>query len=118
VKLSNIVFRNVSGSVADGAKRPPLYLIANDLTYATNVTVEDISVWTESGDEVVNRISNVFGMGDDSYGVKDGLKALGEGEVPKTYTSSYTITASPTGWVAPASPTWAAPSSGYGSKFL
>ncbi|KAF7592803.1 hypothetical protein BBP40_012486 [Aspergillus hancockii] len=115
VKLSNIVFRNVSGSIADGAKRPPLHLIANDLSFATNVTVEDIFVWTESGDKVVNKISNVFGTGDDSYGEKDGLKILGEGEVPRAYTSSYTITASPTGWVAPASPTWAAPSTGYGT---
>ncbi|KXH62702.1 murein transglycosylase, partial [Colletotrichum salicis] len=68
VALSNLVFRNFSGSVADGAKRPPLYLTANDLTYATNVTVENFSLWTESGNSVVNKISNIFGTGDNSYG--------------------------------------------------
>ncbi|KAE8352875.1 pectin lyase fold/virulence factor [Aspergillus coremiiformis] len=115
VALSNIVLRNFSGSVADGVKRPPLFLIANDLTYATNVTVEDISLWTETGDKVVNRINNVFGTGDDSYGPHNGLAQLKSGEKPTPYTSRYTITATPTGWVKPASPTWAAPSTGYGT---
>lgn len=98
--------------------RPPLYLIANDLTYATNVTIEEFSVWTESGDIVVNKINNVFGIGDDSYGPNDGISSLSPGETPHTYTSTYTITASPTNWVAPTFPTWAAPSTGYGSMFF
>ncbi|KAL4779967.1 endo-rhamnogalacturonase F [Aspergillus varians] len=115
VALSNLVFKNFSGSVANGIKRPPLYLIANDLTYATNVTVEDFTVWTESGTEVVNKISNIFGTGDDSYGPNDGLVSLGPGETAQPYTSTYTITASPTGWVAPTSPSWAVPSTGYGT---
>ncbi|KAJ5852363.1 CAZyme family GH28 [Penicillium soppii] len=115
VALSNLVFRNFSGSVADGAKRPPLYLIANDLTFATNVTVEDFTIWTESGTSVVNKISNIFGAGDDSYGSTDGIKSLGEGESPSPYTSTYTITASPTNWQAPTTPTWAVPSTGYGT---
>ncbi|PWY67145.1 pectin lyase-like protein [Aspergillus heteromorphus CBS 117.55] len=115
VALSNLTFRNFSGSVADGAQRPPLYLIANDLTYATNVTVADFTVWTEAGDEVVNKINNVFGTGDDSYGPQDGISSLSPGAVPHLYTSTYTITASPTGWVAPTYPAWAAPSTGYGT---
>lgn len=116
VALSNLVFRNFSGSVAEGTKRPPLYLIANDLTFATNVTVEDFTVWTESGTSVVNKISNIFGTGDNSYGQNDGIKSLGEGESPLAYTSTYTITASPTNWQAPTTPTWAVPSTGYGSR--
>ncbi|KAH2175248.1 hypothetical protein KXV74_006607 [Aspergillus fumigatus] len=115
VTLSNLVFRNFSGSVANGVQRPPLYLIANDLTYATNVTVEDFTVWTESGSSIVNKISNVFGHGDDSYGPNNGLVSLGAAEQPHTYTSTNIITASPTGWVPPKSPTWAAPSTGYGT---
>ncbi|KAJ0383878.1 hypothetical protein COL922a_009538 [Colletotrichum nupharicola] len=75
VTLSNLVFKNFSGSVADGTKRPPLYLIANDLTYATNVTVEGFSLWTESGTYVVNKISNIFGNGDNSYGAADGISS-------------------------------------------
>lgn len=104
------------GSVADGAKRPPLYLIANDLTYATNVTVESFSLWTESGTSVVNKISNIFGAGDNSYGTGNGIKSLAAKASPVPYTSTYTITASPTGWTAPPSPTWALPNTGYGSK--
>ncbi|KAJ5912397.1 CAZyme family GH28 [Penicillium tannophilum] len=115
VALSNLVFRNFSGSVADGAARPPLYLFANDLTFATNVTVEDFTVWTESGSSVVNKISNIFGTGDDSYGSSDGIRSLSQGESPSSYTSTYTITASPTNWQAPTTPTWALPSTGYGT---
>ncbi|KAI9041361.1 putative rhamnogalacturonase [Aspergillus affinis] len=115
VALSNLVFRNFTGSVADGLKRPPLYLIANDLTYATNVTVEDFSVWTESGTKVANKISNIYGTGDDSYNKDNGIKSWSPTTTPQAYTSTYTITASPTGWTAPSSPTWAAPSTGYGT---
>ncbi|CAI7647191.1 unnamed protein product [Penicillium viridicatum] len=115
VALSNLIFRNFSGSVADGVKRPPLYLVANDLSFATNVTVEDFSVWTESGTTVVNKISNIFGTGDDNYGPSNGIKSLGAGELPSPYSSTYTITASPTGWKTPATPTWAVPSTGYGT---
>jgi rhamnogalacturonan hydrolase len=72
-------------------------------------------VWTESGSSVVNKISNIFGTGDDSYGSSDGIKSLSQGESPSSYTSTYTITASPTNWQAPSTPTWALPSTGYGS---
>ncbi|KAK1855475.1 murein transglycosylase [Colletotrichum chrysophilum] len=115
VALSNLIFKNFSGSVADGAKRPPLYLIANDLTYATNVTVEGFSLWTESGTYVVNKISNIFGNSDNSYGVGDGIKSLTSKQFPTAYTSTYTISTTPTGWAIPPSPTWAAASTGYGT---
>ncbi|KAF4905515.1 putative rhamnogalacturonase A [Colletotrichum viniferum] len=116
VALSNLIFKNFSGSVADGAKRPPLYLIANDLTYATNVTVEGFSLWAESGTYVVNKISNIFGNGDNSYGAGDGIGSLTSKQSPTAYTSTYTISTTPTGWAAPPLPTWAAASTGYGSK--
>ncbi|KAI8241369.1 Rhamnogalacturonase A [Colletotrichum sp. SAR 10_96] len=111
----NLIFKNFSGSVADGAKRPPLYLIANDLTYATNITIEGFSLWTESGTYVVNKISNIFGNSDNSYGVGDGIKSLTSKQSPTAYTSTYTISTTPTGWAIPPSPTWAAASTGYGT---
>ncbi|CVL08328.1 probable rhamnogalacturonase A precursor [Fusarium mangiferae] len=115
VALSNLVFKNFSGSVADGSKRPPLFLVANDLSFATNVTVEDFSIWTESGTSVINKISNIFGHGDNSYGQANGIKSLSSGQAPTAYTSTYTVTATPTGWTAPSFPTWAAASTGYGT---
>ncbi|KAJ5885493.1 hypothetical protein N7495_010003, partial [Penicillium taxi] len=115
VSLSNILLKNFTGSVANGKKRGPLVLIANDLTFATNITVEEFSVWTETGTEIINKISNVFGQGDDSYGSNNGIATLASGQDPYTYTRSYTITSSPNGWTAPSSPTWAAPSTGYGT---
>ncbi|KAJ5973989.1 CAZyme family GH28 [Penicillium waksmanii] len=116
VALSNLVFRNFSGSVANGSNRPPLYLIANDLTFALNVTVEDFTVWTESGTQIINKISNVFGVGDESYGANNGIKKLTGTESPYTYTSSYTVTATPTNWEPPTTPSWAVPSTGYGTS--
>ncbi|KAJ6134255.1 hypothetical protein N7523_000577 [Penicillium sp. IBT 18751x] len=115
VTLSNLVFRNFSGSVADGALRPPLYLFASDLTFATNVTVEEFTVWTDSGTVIVNKISNIFGTGDDSYGSDTRIASLEAGQSPYPYTSTYTVTATPANWQAPTTPTWAAPSTGYGT---
>ncbi|KAN0108708.1 glycoside hydrolase family 28 protein [Hyaloscypha variabilis] len=115
VALSNITFRNFSGGIADGAKRPPLYLIGSDSIPPENITVEDFSVWTESGDYIVNQIQNIYGDGDDSYGTDNGIEVLAPGAKPMAYTTSYTITAAPAGWTDPPSPAWAAPSTGYGT---
>lgn len=105
----------MTGSIADGTTRGPLTLIGNDLTFVTNVSIEDFTVWTEAGDQIVNKINNIFGSGDDSYGANDGIKTPTESLY--TYTSTYTVTATPSDWYAPSTPTWAAPSTGYGSKF-
>lgn len=91
-------------------------LIANDLSFAINVTVEDFTVWTEAGTKIINKISNIFGAGDNNYGPNNGIVSLANLESPSPYTSSYTVTATPTNWQPPTTPTWAAPSTGYGSK--
>ncbi|KAF5974125.1 murein transglycosylase [Fusarium coicis] len=91
VALSNLVFKNFSGSVADGSKRPPLFLVANDLSFATNVTVEDFN--------------NIFGHRDNSYGQANGIKSLASGQSPTPYTSTYTVAATPTGWTTLSFPT-------------
>jgi hypothetical protein len=119
VTLTNLTFRNFTGSVANGALRPPLYLIGNDLFLTDTVTVEDFSLWTETGDYVVNHVNNIYGKGDDVYGPNDGLGLvpIGATALP-IFTSSYTITATPTGWAEPAFPTWAVANTGYGSMLL
>ncbi|TGO65657.1 hypothetical protein BOTNAR_0075g00070 [Botryotinia narcissicola] len=117
VALTNITFRNFTGSIQNGAQRPALYLLASDYIPATNVTIKDVTIWTESGSTSVNHISNIFGQGDNVYGTNDGLVSLGAGENPKTktYTSTYTITSAPTGWATPTWPSWAVPTTGYGT---
>ncbi|TGO10282.1 hypothetical protein BTUL_0139g00070 [Botrytis tulipae] len=117
VALTNITFRNFTGSIQNGAQRPALYLLASDYIPATNVTIKDVTIWTESGSTSVNHISNIFGQGDNVYGTNDGLVSLGTGENPKTktYTSTYTITSAPTGWATPTWPSWAVPTTGYGT---
>ncbi|TGO89471.1 hypothetical protein BPOR_0108g00190 [Botrytis porri] len=117
VALTNITFRNFTGSIQNGAQRPTLYLLASDYIPATNVTIKDVTVWTESGSTSVNHISNIFGQGDNVYGTNDGIVSLGAGVDPKTktYTSTYTITSAPTGWATPTWPSWAVPTTGYGT---
>jgi rhamnogalacturonan hydrolase len=136
--LTNITFRNFSGkyipprslfqyvlfnsqstgSIVNGAARPPLYLFASDLIPALNIIIEGFSVWTEAGSSVINKISNIFGTADSVYGPNDGIKTLAAGATPTTYTSSYTITTPPVaGWTVPPDPSWIAPSSAWGSKF-
>lgn len=95
-----------------------MYLIGNDLTFATNVSVSGFSLWTESGTDVVNQISNVFATPDNSNDPSDGIETLAVGATPVAYTSDITITASPTGWIEPTSPTWAVASTGYGSRSI
>lgn len=116
--LSNLVFKNITGSLANGASRPPLYLIGNDLFLTDSITIKDFSLWTEEGNYVVNKINNIYGYGDDVYGLNDGLGVPPGGTALPTFTSSYTITASPTGWKEPAFPTWAVASTGYGSMLM
>lgn len=116
VALSNLVFKNFTGSIVEGAVRPPLRLRASNLTNAINVTILDFSVWTEIGKYVENQIANFFGTGDDVYGPNNGLKTLSAGEIATSYTTSVSLTASPTGWTVPTVPVWAVGCSGYGSK--
>lgn len=135
VKLSNLTFRygprfprlqvprakftphrNFTGSLANGAKRPPISFIGNDLFVADSVTIEGFSLWTEEGSQVINKINNVYGHGDAVYGPNNGL-GVADGHSPlPTFTHAVTVTASPTGWVEPVFPTWAVASTGYGSK--
>lgn len=106
----------IPGSVANGVKRPPLYLVANDLCFALNVTLQDIELWTESGSSVVNKIQNIYGKDDDVYGANDRLKTVPAAGTPTAYSSAYTITQAPSGWTIPAYPVWAVPTTGYGSE--
>lgn len=98
VALSNITFRNFTGSIANAATRPVLYPIANDLFPAEIVVVEGFSMWTEAGSSTVNQISNIYGTGDNVYVPNNGIAKLEPGATPTTYTTAYTITAPPTGW--------------------
>jgi rhamnogalacturonan hydrolase len=106
------------GGIADGAKHPPLYLKGSDFIPPENITVEDFSVWTESGNYVINRIQNIYGGGDNVWGANNGIKTLTAGASPTPYTTSYIITAPPAGWTDPPYPAWAAPSTGYGCKLI
>ncbi|EGP82832.1 unnamed protein product [Zymoseptoria tritici ST99CH_1A5] len=113
VKLSDITFRNVTGSLVNGSHRPPLFFVANDLVMTTNITVEDVTLWTETGTEVINKINNVYGHGDSIYGPNDGLGDPNSKLVP--FNKTATVTTPPDGWTLPNDPSWALPAVGYGT---
>lgn len=117
IQLTNLVFKNFTGSV-NGTQHPPINIQANDLTFATNVSLQDISLWIEYGSTVVDQISNAFATpdnGNDSSGDIT-IPTLTEGEEPTAYTSLITLTTPPPGWTVSNWPAWVATSTGYGSK--
>jgi hypothetical protein len=81
----------------------------------TDVTLDGVELWTETGTQVVNQINNVYGHGDNIYGPNDGLGDPNTDLVP--FNKSVTVTTPPDGWVVPDSPAWALPAIGYGSMF-
>lgn len=110
-----LLHRNFTGSVANGVKRPPVTFIGNDLFLTDSITIEDFSLWTEEGTQVVNKINNAYGHGDNVYSPNNGL-GVSNGQSPlPTFTHAVTVTTSPPGWVSPTFPAWAVASTGYGS---
>ena len=110
-------YRNFTGSVANGVKRPPVTFIGNDLFLTDSITIEGFSLWTEEGIQVVNKINNAYGHGDSIYGPNNGL-GVSDGQRPlPTFTHAVTVTTPPPGWASPTSPAWALASTGYGSAY-
>ncbi|KAF2646591.1 hypothetical protein P280DRAFT_387301 [Massarina eburnea CBS 473.64] len=90
VQLTNITMKNWKGAVANGASRGPVKVVCADGAPCSDVTIEDFSVWTESGSKMVNQCRSAYGSGEC---LKDGTTA--------SYAAvSQTVTAAPTGYTA------------------
>ncbi|RDW60616.1 endo-rhamnogalacturonase F [Coleophoma cylindrospora] len=114
VALTNLVFKNFTGSI-NGTRWPPINIQGNDLTFATNVSLQDFSIWMENGTKAVNQISNVFATPGNGNDASYDIPTLVENQEPTAYTSLVTLTTTPPGWTVPTWPAWAAPSTGYGT---
>lgn len=63
ISYSNITFSGWSGSCADGTERGPVKINCPADNACTDITVEDFSVWTDSGDSVYYGCQNAYGDG-------------------------------------------------------
>ncbi|WWD21408.1 hypothetical protein CI109_105893 [Kwoniella shandongensis] len=101
VQLSNITFSDFKGSNVDGYTRGYVVIEGSDYAPPRDIHFDKFFMFSEriyKGIGELNKCWNGYGTGE----------CLGAG---KAYTSGYesiiTQTAAPTGWTAPANPTWA-----------
>lgn len=104
VALSGLHFKNWSGNVDNGVSRGPIVIRGSDIVPLTDITLEDINMWTLNGNKIVNQCKDVYGSGS---------CVRSETQGTPTYTTSQTVTATPTGYATPTKPSWAV--EGYGT---
>ncbi|KAI5776566.1 pectin lyase fold/virulence factor [Geopyxis carbonaria] len=108
IELSNLVFRNWTGTVDNGVNRGPIVIRGSDVVPLTNITLEDFSMWTVNGDSVVLQCQNVYGTGYCAGELADGVS-------PTAFTSALTITTPMSGYAEPTSPVWGVGTAGFGT---
>lgn len=92
VLYENIKFSNWKGDCADGSDRPPIYIDCPAGAPCTNITLEDIAIWTDEGTKEYYKCVNDI----DSNGYC--LNSKSTFTASATVTS--TVTATPSGWSA------------------
>nr|Q00001.1 RecName: Full=Rhamnogalacturonase A; Short=RGase A; Short=RHG A; AltName: Full=Rhamnogalacturonan hydrolase A; Flags: Precursor [Aspergillus aculeatus]AAB35485.1 rhamnogalacturonase [Aspergillus aculeatus]CAA58507.2 rhamnogalacturonase [Aspergillus aculeatus] len=90
VQLNNITVKNWKGTEANGATRPPIRVVCSDTAPCTDLTLEDIAIWTESGSSELYLCRSAYGSG---YCLKDSSSHT-------SYTTTSTVTAAPSGYSA------------------
>ncbi|KAL8714111.1 MAG: hypothetical protein Q9220_001839 [cf. Caloplaca sp. 1 TL-2023] len=103
VALSGLTFNNWNGHVDNGVSRGPVVIRGSDIVPLQDIAIKEMNVWTLNGNKVVDQCKNVYGSG-------NCIKAAAGSAA---YTTSQTVTATPTGYKIPAKPTWAV--EGYGT---
>jgi rhamnogalacturonan hydrolase len=63
VLYQDLNFTNWKGSCSDGSRRAPINVICPDAQPCKGITIENFSVWTESGSRVLYKCANAFGAG-------------------------------------------------------
>ncbi|GLI81180.1 hypothetical protein PoHVEF18_009552 [Penicillium ochrochloron] len=89
VQLNNITIKNWKGTEANGAQRGPIKVNCAAGAPCTDVTIEDFSMWTESGSYQKEICNNAYGSG-------ACLKSGSGG----SYSTTVTVKTTPTGYSA------------------
>lgn len=63
VEYDYLTFSNWAGTCLDGVKRPPISLACSSTWLCGNLEIENFNVWTETGEGVIYRCVNAYGLG-------------------------------------------------------
>ena len=95
VFYNSITFNNWKGTCANGATRPPLYVLCPSTQPCTNIVIENFAMWTESGSTEYYKCADAWGSG---YCLHGGSAHTEYGTVTST------LTAAPSGYSATTMP--------------
>ncbi|QKX61808.1 uncharacterized protein TRUGW13939_08964 [Talaromyces rugulosus] len=95
ILYNSITFNNWKGTCANGAQRPPLYVLCSSTNPCTNIIIEDFAMWTESGSTEYYKCADAWGQG---YCLEGGSQHTAYG------TTTSTVTAAPSGYSAATMP--------------
>lgn len=95
ILYNSITFNNWKGTCANGAQRPPLYVLCPSTEPCTNIIIEDFDMWTESGSTEYYKCADAWGQG---YCLHAGTQHTKYG------TTTSTVTAAPSGYAAATMP--------------
>lgn len=90
VQLFNISFNDWTGDCANGSQRGPVQFLCASAVPCTSMSVSDFAIWTDTGSSETYKCQNAYGSG----------TCLRSGTGAGTYTTTQTISAAPTGYVA------------------
>ncbi|KAK5134777.1 hypothetical protein LTR08_006152 [Meristemomyces frigidus] len=96
VLYDSITFSNWIGDCANGSQRPPIYINCPASMPCTNITIEDVAIWTDAGNEEYYKCANDI----DSHG----YCLNSDIDFTPNATVTSTVTATPSGWAAPYMP--------------
>lgn len=85
VEYTSITYSGFYGDVDNGVSRPPIYFNCPDEVPCTDITVEDVAIWTDTEDYILYECINAYGSG---YCLKDST-------ADTDYTTVSTVTSAP-----------------------
>jgi rhamnogalacturonan hydrolase len=86
VSYTDVTFSGFYGDVETGIQRPPIYLNCPAEVPCTDITVVDVSIWTDEGDYILYECINAFG---------DGYCLKSDADDTTDYNTVTTVTATP-----------------------
>jgi rhamnogalacturonan hydrolase len=90
VQLTNVTIKNWKGTESDGSQRGPIKVKCAEGAPCKELTIEDFAMWTESGSEQWYSCENAYGSG----------ACLNDGDDYSSYTTTQTVTSTPSGYSA------------------
>ncbi len=104
VKLSNLTFQSWKGTLADGKARGPVKVACSSKTPCTDVSIVDLTMWTEAGNEQIYTCESGYGRGGCLKELNEDLDRLmaedGSAAVQGYAATTSVQVAAPTGYMA------------------